>query len=153
MTLCLSLSVTRATPVAHRKPATPFGSQEQDRSGSMRQGSLFYGPGWPELRRAIIGIWRRVSHRSSMRPVRLCRESAAPTWLARAPLHAAAISCCVLPVASARTWSPRFDELCLLPADFAVVVGGRPCHRAGATGFVAVIGVPGLRRAFLPACP
>src|SRR5580692_6873338 len=69
------------------------------------------------------------------------RAQAAPTWLARAPLHAAAISCCVLPVASARTWSPRFDELCLPPADFAVVVGGRPCRRAGAAAFVAVAGV------------
>jgi glutamate synthase domain-containing protein 3 len=37
--------------------------------------------------------------------------------------HAAAISCCVLPVASARIWSPRFDELRLPPAAFAVVVG------------------------------
>src|ERR1700724_3097252 len=58
-----------------------------------------------------------------MRPARLCRASAAPTWLGRAPLHAAAISCCVLPVASARIWSPRFDELRLRPGAFAVVVG------------------------------
>src|SRR5437016_3693398 len=28
MTLCLSSSVTRATPVAHRKPATPFGTDD-----------------------------------------------------------------------------------------------------------------------------
>jgi hypothetical protein len=41
--------------------------------------------------------------RTSMRPARLCREMAAPTWFGRAPLHAAAISCCVLPVASAMT--------------------------------------------------
>jgi hypothetical protein len=41
--------------------------------------------------------------RSSMRPARLCRASAMPTWFGRAPLHAAVISCCVLPVASART--------------------------------------------------
>src|ERR1700730_9967409 len=79
--------------------------------------------------------------RSSMRPARLCRASAAPTWLGRAPLHAAAISCCVLPVASARIWSPRFDELRLRPAAFAVVVGGRPCRRAGAAALVAVVGV------------
>jgi hypothetical protein len=41
--------------------------------------------------------------RSSMRPARLCRAMAAPTWFGRAPLHAALISCCVLPVAKART--------------------------------------------------
>jgi hypothetical protein len=41
--------------------------------------------------------------RSSMRPARLCRARAAPTWFGRAPLHAAVISCCVLPVARART--------------------------------------------------
>jgi hypothetical protein len=34
-----------------------------------------------------------------MRRARLCRESATPTWLARALLHAAMICCCVLPVA------------------------------------------------------
>ena len=34
-----------------------------------------------------------------MRSTRLCRESATPTWLAQAPLDAAVISCCVLPVA------------------------------------------------------
>src|ERR1700719_2948696 len=32
-----------------------------------------------------------------MRPARLCLEMAAPTWLGRAPLHAAAISLYVLP--------------------------------------------------------
>jgi len=53
-------------------------------------------------------------------------------------LHAAAISCCVLPVASARIWSPRFDELRLRPAAFAVVVGS--CRRAGAAAFFAVVG-------------
>jgi transposase-like protein len=41
--------------------------------------------------------------RSSMRPARLCREMAAPTWFGRAPLQAEAISCCVLPVAKAST--------------------------------------------------
>ena len=37
--------------------------------------------------------------------------------------------------------SPRFDELRLRPAAFAVVVGGRPCRRAGAAALVAVVGV------------
>src|SRR5260370_36266142 len=82
-----------------------------------------------------------VPSRSSMRRARLWRERAAPTWLGRAPLHAAAISCCVLPVASARTWSARFDELRLPPAAFAGVVGGRPRRRAGAAGVVALAGV------------
>jgi hypothetical protein len=61
--------------------------------------------------------WRRLNHTvagclvsagdlayslpscSSMRPARLCRAMAAPTWFGRTPLHAVAISCCVLPVA------------------------------------------------------
>ena len=41
--------------------------------------------------------------RSSIRPARLCRAIAAPTWFGRAPLHSAVISCCVLPIARART--------------------------------------------------
>jgi hypothetical protein len=40
--------------------------------------------------------------RSSTRPARLCRARTTPTWFGRAPLHAAVISCCVLPVARAR---------------------------------------------------
>src|SRR5271155_1228412 len=68
-----------------------------------------------------------------MRPARLCRAIAAPIWFGRAPSHAAVISCCVLPVARARTWSLRLGELRLPPAGFAVVItptpSGRLCSR------------------------
>src|ERR1700757_1970769 len=77
--------------------------------------------------------------RSSMRPARLCREMAAPTWFGRAPLHAAVISCCVLPVAKASTWSLRLGELRLPPVGSAAVVRRRPPDRAGAAPFVAVV--------------
>src|SRR5947209_17583597 len=76
---------------------------------------------------------------SSMRPARLCRAMAAPTWFGRTPLHAEAISCCVLPVAKPRTWSLRLGELRLLPAGFAAVVRRRPPDRAGAAPFLAVV--------------
>src|SRR5271169_4785834 len=51
-----------------------------------------------------------------MRPARLYRAMAPPTWFGRAPLHAAAISCCVLPFAKASTCSLRVDEVRLPPA-------------------------------------
>src|SRR5438094_9659117 len=76
---------------------------------------------------------------SSMRPARLCRAMAAPTWFGRASLHAVAISCCVLPVAKARTWSLTLGELRLPPAGFAAVVRWRPPDRAGRAPFVAVV--------------
>jgi hypothetical protein len=76
--------------------------------------------------------------RSSMRPARLCRAMAAPTWFGRAPLHAAVISCCVLPVASGSTWSPRLDEPRLPPAGLAALMRLRPRDRAGAVAFVGV---------------
>src|SRR5260370_10183303 len=72
-----------------------------------------------------------------MRPARLCREMTTPTWFGRAALHAAVISCCVLPVAKARTCSPRVGEVRLPPAGFAAVMRGRPRGRAGAAAFVA----------------
>src|ERR1700737_701617 len=75
-----------------------------------------------------------------MRPARLCREMTTPIWFGRAPLHAAVISCCVLPVAKARTCSPRVGEVRLPPAGFAVAVLGRPRGRAGAAALVAVVG-------------
>src|SRR5215831_7995670 len=53
-----------------------------------------------------------------MRPARLCRARTTPTWFGRAPLHAAAISCCVLPVARTRTCSPRVGVPRLPPAGF-----------------------------------
>src|ERR1700747_799824 len=71
-----------------------------------------------------------------MRPARLCRAIAAPIWFGRAPLHAAVISCCVLPVARARTWSLRLGELRFPPAGFAVGISRRP-----AAACVAVVGV------------
>src|ERR1700730_13623143 len=42
-----------------------------------------------------------------MRPARLCREMTTPTWSGRAPLHAAVISCCVLPVAKVAGGGPH----------------------------------------------
>src|SRR5580704_11949373 len=57
----------------------------------------------------------------------------------RAKLHAAVISCCVLPSAKATTCSPRVGEGRLPPAGFAGVV--RPRCRAGAAAFVAVVAV------------
>src|SRR5215467_4775593 len=48
-----------------------------------------------------------------MRPARLCRAITTPTWLGRAPLYAAAISCCVLPVASlVRVHKGVFSQRC-----------------------------------------
>src|SRR4051794_17579902 len=76
---------------------------------------------------------------SSMRPARLCRATAAPIWFGRAPLHAVATSCCVLPVAKARTWSLRLRELRLPSAAFAAAVRWRPPDRAGAAAFVVVV--------------
>ena len=82
--------------------------------------------------------WHRASRRApSIRPARLCRAMAAPTWFGRAPLHAAVISSCVLPIARARTWSPRLDELCLPPAALALAVRERP----GTSDLVAAVGV------------
>src|SRR5947209_1455729 len=83
---------------------------------------------------------------SSMRPARLCRAMAAPTWFGRTPLHAVAISCCVLPVAKARTRSLRLGEL-RVPAGFATVVRWPPPDRAESVPFVAVV----LADAALPA--
>src|ERR1700758_894651 len=85
-----------------------------------------------------------------MRPARLCRAMAAPTWFGRAPLHPAVISCCVLPVARARTRSLRFDKPRLAPAGIAVVVCARPRSRAGATVVVTLVGVL-TEDVFLPA--
>jgi len=67
--------------------------------------------------------------------------NAAPTWFGRAPLHAAVISCCVLPVARTRTRSLRVGGVRLPPAGFAVVVRRRPRGRAGAAASVAVVGI------------
>src|SRR3954452_23800149 len=66
---------------------------------------------------------------------------AAPTWFGRAPLHAAAISGCVLPSASARTRSLRLGELRLRPVDFVLVLRGTTPARAGAAAFLAASGV------------
>ena len=70
--------------------------------------------------------------RSTMLPNRLCRAMA-PTWFGRAPLHAAAICCGVLPVANARTLSPRLGELRLSPADFVLALRRRPLDRVEAS--------------------
>src|SRR5437763_11994697 len=75
---------------------------------------------------------------SSIRPARLCRAMAAPTWFGRTPLHAVAISRFVLPVAKARTRSLRLGEL-RVPAGFAAVVRLRPPDRAESAPFVAVV--------------
>src|SRR5215470_15976063 len=76
-----------------------------------------------------------------MRPARLCRAMAAPTWFGRAPLHAAVISCWVLPVARTRTRSLRVGGVRLPPADFAVVVRRLPRGRAAAAASLAVVGI------------
>jgi hypothetical protein len=62
---------------------------------------------------------------------------AAPTWFGRAPLHAAAISCCILPVANAKTRSLRLGKLCVSPAGFGVEARRRPPDRAGAAVIAA----------------
>src|SRR5947209_3950781 len=72
-----------------------------------------------------------------MRPARLKRAIAAPTWFGRTPLHAAAISCCVLPIAKARTCSLRLGEVRLPPAGLAAVARRRLPDRAEAAVFVA----------------
>src|SRR6516225_11619695 len=64
-----------------------------------------------------------------------------PTWFGRAPLHAAVISCWVLPFAKARTRSPRVEENRFPPAGIAATVRGRRRDRAGVAAFAAVIGV------------
>src|SRR2546423_12847434 len=65
---------------------------------------------------------------------------AAPTWFGRAPLHAAAISCCVLPFAKASTWSLRVDEVRLPTAGCSALVRRR-LGRGAAAAFVAAVGV------------
>jgi hypothetical protein len=64
-----------------------------------------------------------------------------PTWFGRAPLHAAAISCCVLPFAKASTRSLRVSKLPLPPAGFAAAMRRRPRDGAGAAALIAVIGI------------
>src|SRR5262249_12234105 len=86
------------------------------------------------------GVAYSLPSRSSMGPARLCRAMTTPTWFGRAPLHAAAISRCVLPVARARTWSPKLDEPRLRPAGLAALVRVRPRDCAGAVGFAGVAG-------------
>src|SRR5215471_9816495 len=76
-----------------------------------------------------------------MRPARLCRAMAAPTWFGRASSHAAVISCCVLPVARARTRSLRLDELRLPPTALAIAVRERPLGRAEVAALAAAVGV------------
>src|SRR5215469_10309339 len=88
---------------------------------------------------SLDGMAWSFPSRSSMRPARLCRAIAAPTWVGRAPLHAAVISCCVLPVAKASTWSSRVGEVRRRAVAFAALV--RPRERAGAVAFVVVLGV------------
>src|ERR1700747_2434800 len=89
-----------------------------------------------------------------MRPARLCLEMAAPTWLGRAPLHAAAISCCVLPLSRARALLLRLGELRLSPA----VVCGRPerafCTSPGTVRSNRLIVMLAFRKPFLSSiCP
>src|SRR6516165_6128841 len=68
--------------------------------------------------------------RSWIRPARRWRCTAMPTWFGRSLGHAKYSSCRVLPVASARTRSPKLGALGLLPADlFAAALGDRPWPR------------------------
>src|SRR5437016_11341559 len=66
------------------------------------------------------------------------RCTAMPTWFGRSLGHAAYSSCRVLPVAKARTRSPRLGALGLRPADFLVVAfGGRPRPRVAVGVFAS----------------
>src|ERR1700720_3790337 len=114
---------------------------------SYRPHAVFDARDYPSIRAQPVApysltVWRRVSHRALRFGPPACggERGGRPGW-GGGPFLAAAISCCVLPVANARTWSPRFDELRLPPTAFAVVVGGRPRRRAGAAVFVAVTDV------------
>jgi hypothetical protein len=73
--------------------------------------------------------------RSWIRPARIWRCTAMPTWFGRSLGHAEYSSCRVLPVARARTRSPRFGALGLRSADSLVAVfGGRPRRPRVAVG-------------------
>ena len=84
---------------------TSYDRHPTRRLPSRRAGVLFYSGvrSW-RVASSQTTAWRRASRRAlQMRPARLCRARAMPTWFGRAPLHAAVISCCVLPVARATT--------------------------------------------------
>src|SRR6516165_3179827 len=114
-------------------------------------GTFLPEAGWrsfyPEVRPRRVApspspVWRRAFRRALQCGHSACAgQMAAPTWFGREPLHAAVISCCVLPVARARTRSLRFDEPRLVPAGIAVVVRRRPRSRAGAVGAATLMGI------------
>src|SRR4029077_11831440 len=77
---------------------------------------------------------------SWIRPARMWRCTAMPTWFGRSLGHAAYSSCRVLPVARARTRSPK-PALCALglrPADLlSAALGGRPRPRVAIAAFAS----------------
>ena len=78
--------------------------------------------------------------RSWIRLARIWRCTAMPTWFGRSLGHAAYSSCRVLPVARARTRSPRprFRALGSRPADLLVAdLGGRPRPRVALEAFAS----------------
>src|SRR6516164_618219 len=76
--------------------------------------------------------------RSWTRPARMWRCTAMPTWFGRSPGHAAYNSRLVLPLARARTRSPKLGVRAPAPADLAAVArGGRPRPRWATEAFAS----------------
>src|SRR6266446_1816241 len=87
-----------------------------------------------------VDVAYSLPSRSWIRPARIWRCTAMPTWFGRSLGHAAYSSCRVLPVARARTRSrrPRLRALGSPPADLLVAaLGGRPRPRVALEAFAS----------------
>ena len=112
----------------------PFEPVEELRGGA----SMIRGQAIACACSVSVGVAWSLPSRSWIRPARIWRCTAMPTWFGRSLGHAAYSSCRVLPVAKARTRSPRLGALGLRPADFLVVAfGGRPRPRVAVGVFAS----------------
>jgi hypothetical protein len=111
-----------------------YGSDPVPSSGESAANSIF------EISGSLIAIAQAVAcaagvtyslpSRSWIRPARRWRCTEMLIWFGRSLGHARQSSCRVLPVASARTRSPRLGALGLRPADLlAAALEGRPRPR------------------------
>src|SRR5438094_8546319 len=84
------------------------------------------------------GVAYSLPSRSWIRPARIWRCTAMPTWFGRSLGHAAYSFCRVLPVARRRMGSRRLGALGLRPADLlGVALGGRARLRVAVAVFAS----------------